>query len=68
LSFTSKRSAKSAAASTWTVGSMGSAAWLRIVSSSWKPSPTARWRMIETFASMYVEPVPGTRKNRDSKY
>src|SRR5918995_179772 len=67
-SFTSKRSAKSDAASIRTLASIGSSAWLRTVSSSWKPLATRRRRMTVCFASTYTVPVPGTRKNRDSKY
>ena len=67
-SLTSNRSAKSESASTRTVSSIGSSAWLRMVSSSWNPSPTARWRITDSFASTYTVPVPGTRKNRASKY
>ena len=67
-SLTSNRSAKSESASTRTVSSIGSSAWFRIVSSSWNPSPTARWRITDSFASTYTVPVPGTRKNRASKY
>ena len=32
--------------------STGFSSWLRIVSSSWKPPPTARWRMTDSLASM----------------
>jgi hypothetical protein len=39
-----------------------------MVSSSWKPFPTARRRMTESLASTYTVPVPGTRKKRASKY
>ena len=51
-SLTSNRSAKSESASTRIVRSDGSSLWLKIVSSSWKPSPTARCRMTESFGSM----------------
>jgi hypothetical protein len=47
---TSNRSAKSLSASIRTVMSAGTSAWLRIVSSSWKPSPTARCRITESVA------------------
>ena len=44
---TSNRSAKSQPASIRTSRSTGSSAWLRIVSCSQNPSPTARWRITE---------------------
>ncbi len=50
-SLTSNRSAKSQPASMRTVRLTGFSAWLRIVNSSWKPSPTARRLITESFAS-----------------
>ena len=51
-SLTSKRSAKSQSASMRTTSSSGTASWLRMVSSSWKPLPTVRWRITDTLESM----------------
>jgi hypothetical protein len=50
-SLTSNKSAKSDAASRRTVSRTGFASWFRIVSSSWKPLPTARRRITDSFES-----------------
>jgi len=65
-SLTSKRSAKSQAASIRMVRSTRACSWLINVNCSWKPLPTMRWRMTDSFESMYTVPVPGTRKKRVS--
>src|SRR6266540_1027512 len=67
-SLTSKRSAKSAAASRRSSTSIGSEPWLITVTSSWKPSPIERLRMIETVGLSLTVPTGGTRKNCAVKY
>jgi hypothetical protein len=61
-SLTSNRSAKSASTAIAISGWMGSVPWFRTLSSSKSPSPTTRRRMTDRVASVYSEPVPGTRK------